>query len=106
MSIDADAHVIECSDTWTYFPQQKLDFRPAIVSFDQDQMPPFLAKRPSQGVLIDGQIFRQLVGSDDTTWTTSDTRELRDIAGRLRHMDEREVDVQILYPTMLLTEIT
>ena len=41
--------------------------------------------------------------SDEKTHTTEATRTLKDLALRLRHMDERGVDVQVIYPTFFLS---
>lgn len=106
MFIDADAHIIECADTWSYFPEKLADFRPAEMSFDEGATPPFLQKRPSRGIFIDGQIYRHIIRSDSSTGTTEATRELYDVPARLQDMDALGVDVQVLYPTTLLTEVT
>ena len=33
-------------------------------------------------------------------------REMRDIDGRLKHMDELDIDVQVLYPSLFLRPLT
>lgn len=97
-TIDADAHVLESERTWDYMSESERLFRPQIVS-------------PSNGEgsgaefwLIDGrvQLRSQNVGRE----TPKASREMEDIAARIRHMDELEVDVQVLYPTVFLRPIT
>jgi predicted TIM-barrel fold metal-dependent hydrolase len=103
--IDADAHVDECKDTWEYFPKSSWDVRPVEMTFDDDG-PGYLRGRPSRGVFIDGEVYRHILRPNDNTGTTIETRELRDVPGRLRHMDELDVEAQILFPTTFLTEVT
>jgi predicted TIM-barrel fold metal-dependent hydrolase len=38
--------------------------------------------------------------------TSDSSREMTDIPGRLRHMDELEIDIQVLYPTMFLRPLS
>ncbi len=107
MFIDADAHVDECADTWTYFPKSASDFRPVDMRFEDGEGPDYIAKsRPSTGIFVDGELYRRVIRDDEETNTTLETRELRDIPTRLRQMDELDVDVQVLYPTLLLKEVT
>ena len=43
---------------------------------------------------------------DVRTGTTEATRELKDVPARLRQMDELGVDVQVLYPTTMLSAVS
>lgn len=52
--------------------------------------------------LLDGRTSLRRWRSDERTGTTLETRELVDVKARLRHMDERGIDVQVIYPTYLL----
>ena len=38
--------------------------------------------------------------------TRKEAREMTDIQGRLAHMDELGIDIQVLFPTMWLTSLT
>ncbi len=40
------------------------------------------------------------------TDTSRESRELTDIDARLRHMDELEIDIQVIYPTLFLRPVT
>lgn len=42
----------------------------------------------------------------DDTATPDEARDMSNIDSRLKHMDELEIDVQVLYPTMFLNPIT
>src|SRR3954469_24638827 len=91
--IDADAHVIETDRTWEYLAGSEQKFRPRTVSDGGERY-----------WLIDGRVFarRRNVGAD----TSVATQEMLDISARLRHMDELEIDVQVLYPTLFLIPLT
>jgi len=92
-TIDADAHVIECEQTWSYVENEKI--RPYMI------VPG--GGRP-QNWLIDGRVFHRGVNVDKGL--PLDICEMRDIEGRLRHMDELEIDVQVLYPSLFLRPLT
>jgi predicted TIM-barrel fold metal-dependent hydrolase len=92
-SIDADAHVLETPATWAFLDGAEREHAPAIVRNEKGEF-----------WRIDGKLHRKdtNIGAD----TGSDARELRDIAARLKHMDELEIDVQVLYPTVFLRPYT
>ena len=92
-TIDADAHVIECEKTWSYISDEKI--RPFIINPG--------AGRP-QNWLVDGRVFNRGVNLDKNL--PLDICEMRDIGGRLRHMDELDIDVQVLYPSLFLRPLT
>ena len=97
--IDSDAHVLETERTWDYMLESERALRPRIVPTPDD---------PSSGGeswLIDGTYLGKArnVGYDDTT---KEAREMDDIKARLKHMDELDVDVQVLYPTFCLRPYT
>jgi len=92
-TIDADAHVIECEQTWSYIENEKL--RPFMIAPG--------GGRP-QNWLIDGRVFHRGVNLDKGL--PLDICEMRDIEGRLKHMDELEIDVQVLYPSLFLRPLT
>ena len=96
--IDADAHVLESEHTWDYMLESEREFRPKIVATPND------ADSGGESWLVDGRLHGKArnVGGD----TPRESREMADIAARIRHMDELEVDVQVLYPTMFLRPFT
>lgn len=105
-TIDADAHVIEQPYTWSFMDEADKSFTPMIVNYTSGQ-----AHYGTQGNLmkeywvVDGriQIKESNLGLENTT---SETREMRDIDARLKHMDELEIDIQVLYPTLFLRPLT
>ena len=100
--IDADTHVDETEDTWAYMEETEQEFRP-ITSYPQEQDP---TRPPMRYWIIDGKRHLRFVRSDEQTKTTVETRELIDVDARLRDMDRMGVEVQVMYPTLSLVEIT
>ena len=96
--IDSDAHVLETERTWDYMLESERDYKPQVVATPDD---------PSSGGeswLVDGVYIGKArnVGHE----TPKEAREMDDISARLRHMDELDVDVQVLYPTIFLRPFT
>jgi len=92
-TIDADAHVIESERTWDYIEDDKL--RPFLITPG--------GSRP-QNWLIDGRVFNRGVNVD--RGLPESIREMRDIEGRLKHMDALDIDLQVLYPSLFLRPLT
>jgi predicted TIM-barrel fold metal-dependent hydrolase len=101
-TIDSDAHVIENIESWKYLEDPKL--LPFLVKQESggDRLNTE-GKRKSDFWVIDNRLFErdQNLGSN----TSLESREMHSVESRIRHMDELEVDVQILYPTLLLRPI-
>ena len=93
-TIDADTHVIETERTWDYMEGTEAKFRPSLVSGESGR----------KFWLIDGRRFSRGVNVDSDI--PAPVREMRDIEARLRHMDELEIDIQILYPSLFLRPLT
>ncbi len=94
-TIDADAHVIETERTWEYMEPGEAELRPLRMS-------------PGQGGrefwLVDGRVFSRGVNVNKDIPAAS--REMQDIELRLKHMDELDIDVQVLYPSLFLRPLT
>ena len=110
-TIDADAHVVESEHTWDYIESADQKYRPMIV-------------RPrgeggGEYWFIDGKIrglvrivmtAQELEEISERTGrsmnTPVETREMENVQARLNHMDELGVDVQVLYPTVFIEQIS
>jgi predicted TIM-barrel fold metal-dependent hydrolase len=92
-TIDADAHVIESEQTWSYISDEKL--KPYLIQPS--------GARP-QNWLVDGRVFSR--GVNVNRELSEAVREMQDIGGRLKHMDELNIDVQVLYPSLFLRPLT
>ena len=97
--VDADAHIDETEETWTYVLPSEQRYQPVLID-----PPPVRGFRTADGkhklLLTAGNTRLQRYHGH--SGTSDDSRELRDIPARLRHMDELGVDVQIIYPSALL----
>ena len=111
LTIDADAHVLENPHTWDFLEEAEQDFRPEIIVSERKhtkaEMRDKWDRLPQRGTeywFVDGRLQPKShnVGLD----TSPEAREMRDVEARLRHMDELEVDVQVLYPTLFLRPVT
>jgi predicted TIM-barrel fold metal-dependent hydrolase len=105
-TIDADAHVIEQPYTWSFMEEGDRAFLPMVVNYASGH-----ERYGAQGNLqkefwvVDGRLQAKEanLGLDNTT---VESREMRDVSARIKHMDELEIDVQVLYPTLFLRPIT
>jgi len=111
--IDADTHVIESEEIWSYFDKDLWDRRPALVSFPD----------PNTGVVshrwvIGGNVFPHPLGKGGVFLATPPMteqqaieidwacRSLTDPATRLAHKDRMGVEAQVIYPTLFLAFLT
>ncbi|HVB06466.1 MAG TPA: amidohydrolase family protein [Acidimicrobiales bacterium] len=106
MFIDADTHVDECEDTWSYFPKSREELRPGTMTFLEGSAPSYLRPGYHRAWFIDGQLFQRQVRSDERTGTTVEARELHDVRSRVKDMDELGVSHHVIYPTLFLNELT
>ena len=103
--IDADAHVIETAETWSHMTAAEQPFMPMVVSRSEGG-----EERGVRGNVlrqywsIDGRLHDK--ESNVGVEAGADLREMRDIPGRLSHMDELGIDIQVLYPTIFLRPLT
>lgn len=96
--IDADCHVIECEETWEYMEGEDKRYKPRILEAT-DQADPL---RRNDFWLFDSNLEAKRAFPSIKSLTSPESSEMRDIDGRLKHMDELGTDIQVLYPTALL----
>jgi aminocarboxymuconate-semialdehyde decarboxylase len=90
--IDADAHVIENESAWDYMLESERQFRPKIVAAANGD--------PSVDFwLIDGRLMPR---SNVEKKLPQAAREMSDLGIRIQHMDELNVDIQVIYPTIFI----
>ncbi len=110
-TIDSDAHVVESERTWDFMEPAHQKYRPLIVR-----------PRGEGGAeywFIDGKIrglVRIVMTAQDVAEvarrtgrdmaTPRETREMENVPARLSHMDQLGIDVQVLYPTIFLEQIS
>ena len=96
-TIDADAHVLETEQTWEYMDGSDKKYRPKLVGSTEGDS-------KDEYWLVDGTL--RLKSGNVGRNTPQASREMRDVAARLKHMDELKVDIQVLYPTLFLIPLT
>ncbi|MEE9291102.1 MAG: amidohydrolase family protein [Alphaproteobacteria bacterium] len=101
--IDADAHVIETARTWDYMEEDEQEFRPQIFVRDEDDGAPFRSNQRNAYWKIGDQFQTKTNVSRELR---EDVRDMVDIEARLAHMDETNVDIPVLFPTLFLRPIT
>ncbi len=99
--IDADTHVDENEDTWAYLAESEKKYMPVTVQGVEGKA---LAAGYHRYWLIDGSLVVRRFRDDKRTGTTQETRELKSMSARIKHMDELGVDVHTLYPTLFLSQ--
>src|SRR5687767_15898878 len=108
-TIDSDAHVVETEHTWDFMDASDQKYRPLIVR-----------PRGEGGAeywFVDGKIrglvrivmtakeMDEVAGrTGRVMMTPRETREMENVPGRLRHMDELGIDIQVLYPTVFIEQ--
>ena len=110
-TIDADAHVMEGPRTWEYCDPAERKFMPVLVDPG--------ANSDRQFWLVDGKIrghvrhvikpkdFQDLaVASGRNMVVPPEAQHLEDVQVRIRHMDEIGIDIQVMYPTIFIQQVT
>jgi predicted TIM-barrel fold metal-dependent hydrolase len=101
--IDADTHIDESESTWEKLqgtPYEK--YIPATVSLTPEE-----AKRAGFGPVnsrkwVVENRFQSRAIRDEVNHPLRVRRELEDVPGRLAHMDEMGVDIQVIFPTFFI----
>ncbi len=110
MYVDADAHVHECEETWSYLPAASAHLAPSTIAFGADEADWLKGEAGHHDRhrfwFIDGQLYPRHLTDDAKTGTTIETRTLTDVPGRLAHMTELGVETHVIYPSLLLSEVT
>lgn len=100
-TIDSDAHVIESDRTWSYLADDEKHYAPLVLDIVSGEIQPQSGPRPTSQYWYSGDVV-QPKDNADTETMDAESREMGNVAARLAHMDELEIDAQILYPTIFL----
>ncbi|MBM4298717.1 MAG: hypothetical protein FJ143_13345 [Deltaproteobacteria bacterium] len=92
--IDADAHVIETAETWSFMLEEERHLAPELL----------VSKKT--GIEFWRFDDRVLANSNVGLNVPAESRDMTDVAARLSHMDALNIDVQVLYPTLFLRPTT
>lgn len=104
-TVDADAHVIETPATFAFLDKDEERFKPLVTT--QTAGATLLSNEGNVRKdfwIVDNNAYakdRNVDSRTDQGW-----REMTDIAGRIKHMDELAIDVQVLFPTLFLRPCT
>ena len=110
MIVDADAHVVETEQTWSYLDGSDKKFRPQLFQSDENPNTKlwFLDGKTigfRNPTLTEMELEALQKQTGRTLQTAADARELRDVQLRLQHMDKLGIDVQILFNTMWIARV-
>jgi len=100
-TIDADAHVIESERTWSYLAEDERQFAPLVLDMVEGEVQPQSGPQPATQFWYSGD-FIQPRNNVDTVSMDAESREMGNVAARLAHMDQLDIDIQVLYPTIFL----
>ena len=90
--IDADAHVIESESAWDYMLESERQYRPRIVAAASgDAAIDFWH--------IDGRLMPR---TNVEKKLPEAARDMSDLSIRIKHMDELNIDIQVIYPTIFI----
>ncbi len=111
LAIDADAHVIETEDTWSFLEPSEDRFRPILVgSENQPDKQYWLLNDKVVGFRFPSLTAKELEELSHRTGrdmnTTPETRGLARVDLRLQHMDQVGIDIQVLHNTLWIEQVT
>jgi len=103
--IDSDAHVIETERTWEFMDPADEKYKPQILTGNDGK----------RYWLVDGQLKGEVRRAPGASGKVEDAgremavdparREMDDIAGRVAHMDELGIDIQVLYSSVYISRM-
>ncbi len=102
-AIDSDAHVVECLATFDYIDEEFSQHRPRVVTdtAGESELTPDNAGGVQRNYwMLDNHLQQKEFNAGQEM--SKENREMEDIGARLSHMDELDVDIQVLYPTLFL----
>jgi uncharacterized protein len=110
-TIDSDAHVVETEHTWDFMERADQKYRPLIVRpRAEDGQEYWFIDGKIRGLVRVVMTAQQLAEVSERTGrvmhTSRETREMENVPARLSHMDELGIDIQVLYPTIFIEQIT
>ena len=102
-SIDADAHVYECEETWAYLSAEETRFTPVVTTQSWGPDPRNIEHSPTEYWVVDNRYHPK--NRNIMPDTSPEQRELRDVGARLAHMDQLGIDIQVIYPSLFLRPV-
>lgn len=111
LTIDADAHVIETEETWSYMAPSEERFRPILLGSEKTpEQQYWVLNEKIIGFRFPSFTARQLEELSERTGrdmnTTPEARGLARVDLRLKHMDQTGIDIQVLHNTLWIEQVT
>ena len=106
--IDADAHVVETRHTWEFVEPSQKQFKPVIFTDEQNGRETTIIDGRVTGQSTVGQVFTAQRASefqippDRRVSVSEGAFAMENVEARIADMDEFEVDIQVLQPTLFL----
>ncbi|PZC48727.1 MAG: putative metal-dependent hydrolase, TIM-barrel fold [Chloroflexi bacterium] len=113
--VDADTHIIEHEGIWEFMDKDLYSKRPVLLAGPSDT----LYKGANGFWLIDGSIVPKPAGKGSVAMANpasdnekarididQDVRELTNPVARIRDMDARDVDIEVIFSTLFITYLT
>jgi predicted TIM-barrel fold metal-dependent hydrolase len=108
-TIDADAHVIETERTWDYMDASDEVYRPTLApSKDPDGRPRWMVDGEPRGfgapTRVEGVMEQREQVSGRTIVIPEESAQMANVDTRLAHMDEVDVDIQVLHTSFFIRQ--
>ena len=110
-TIDSDAHVVETEHTWDFMEAADQKYRPLIVRPRGEGGGEYWfidgKVRGLVRVVMTARELDEVAARTGRVMNTSrETREMENVPARLKHMDELGIDIQVLYPTIFIEQVS
>lgn len=103
--VDSDAHVIETEHTWDFMDPSDSKYRPEVVT-GKDGIGYWMIEGKIRGRARGPVAARGIANTVSRRMVTDDAKRfMEDVPGRVAHMDELGIDIQVLYPTMYINRM-
>jgi predicted TIM-barrel fold metal-dependent hydrolase len=103
--IDADAHVIETERTWEYMDPGDEKLKPKVLTADDGKRYWWIDGRVKGEVRTPPGARGRVDEADREMAVDPARREMDDISGRVAHMDELGIDIQVLYSSAYISRM-
>ena len=115
IAVDADTHIIEHPGIWEFMDKEWYPRRPVMLKAPSDtwyggvnafwliggEIHPKAVGKGSVGLAVPGSDREQ-----SRTDISEGVRWLTDVPGRVQALDRRDVDTEVIYPTLFITYLT
>jgi len=109
--VDSDAHVVETEQTWEYLDASEKQYRPRLFGSPDDPTTQYWVLGDKVlgfrfPTLTEQQLNELSEKTGRPMQTPQEARELQDVQLRLDHLDKLGVDVQVMYNTLWIEQVT